>query len=231
MMAAMKALVGVWALLGAVAACAGTAPGAGSSVPAPGAGSGFPAATSSSRTTAASAATPSWPAHDGRAELDALIERMIADRRWFATIGAAFSAAGVKANRIDLDISSANADAPGLIAAHFGVPAEVLNVTSDGTGIQLLHTGWVHLHIARSDGSEPADNDYSLDWVSDRPGPGSGHCGREVGFLVAWDGVMDLPCAPGGWTIFVTDGPDRIGSGHAVVASDATVDLAIALSR
>ncbi len=138
-------------------------------------------------------------------------------------------------NRVDLAISSANAAAPALIAAHFGVPPEMLTVTSDGTGIALLPWGKVRGRIVEADGSPPANPDaLTLGWVSDHPGPGSGDCGGgDIGYGVGDDGRFELPCQPGGWTISITDNskPDRkeVGRTHVVVPPGLPVDVVIKL--
>ena len=165
------------------------------------------------------------------AELRALQERMTDDRDWLATIPAAmtFSSVDITANRAELGISSANPQAAALIMAHYGVGADKLRVISDGTGILLLPRGTVHGHIVRADGRAPGANEWNLNWSPDRPT--DGECGSEVGFGVSEDGVFDLPCAPGGWTISVqapvADGWVDIGKAHVVVPAGGDVELSI----
>jgi hypothetical protein len=166
-------------------------------------------------------------------ELQALLERIVEERDWLRTIDAAFVSGGVDEarNRVDLEISSANRAAAELIAAHFGVGPEVIHVTTDGTGIQLLPRGTVRGRVVRADGSPPGENGWSIAWTSDQPGAGSGDCGTEVGVGVAPDGRFSIPCAPGGWTILIQeadgDGSRDIGSGHVVVPPGLAVDVVI----
>ena len=70
------------------------------------------------------------------AELVALMERISVDDAWFETIDAKLTGVSLDTigNRVDVEISSTNAAAPGLIANHFAVPPGLLNVVSDGTG-------------------------------------------------------------------------------------------------
>ncbi len=171
-----------------------------------------------------------------KADLQALVERIVADRDWLRTIDATFVAGGVDeaANRIDLEISSANPDAARLIAEHYGVAPGLLNVTSDGTGIQLLPRGKVRGRVVNADGT-PAASDGSLDvgWSPDHEGAGTGECGSEVGLGVGEGGRFVLPCAPGGWTITITDEATHreVGHAHVVVPSGLAVDVVIRLDR
>lgn len=171
-----------------------------------------------------------------RAELEALVERIVNDADWLQTIDAAFMGAGVDEmqNRVDLEISSGNAAAPALLLQHFGVGPDLLSVTSDGTGIQLQPKGRVRGRVVNADGT-PAASDGSLTviWEPDVPGAGSGECGGgDVGYGVGENGRFELPCHPGGWTISITDDsrPVReVGRGHVVVPPGRAVDLLITL--
>ncbi len=169
------------------------------------------------------------------ADLEALAERITQDLDWFRSIDAAFTSAGLDEinNQVELGISTANAAAPGLILEHFGVPPEELSITSDGTGVQLQPRGKVRIRVTKADGSPPGPNEYMLAWEPDRPGAGAGDCGSEVGQGIPPNGRVELPCAPGGWTIKVQT-PDAagwhdIGSAHAVVPPGLAVDLAITI--
>jgi hypothetical protein len=174
-----------------------------------------------------------------KADLEALMERIVNDRDWFKTIDAAFTGAGLDEmqNLVDLEISSANPAAPALILQHFGVGPAVLSIESDGTGIQLQPRGKVRGRVLLANGKPPpADSSLSLDWSPDVPPPGSGECGiGDMGFGVGQDGRFELPCAPGGWTIKVfaetPNGRKLVGQGHVVVPPGLAVNVVIRLSR
>ena len=143
--------------------------------------------------------------------------------------------ADIMANVTDVEISSANPGAPALIVAHYGVPADMLRVSSDGTGIRLLERGMIRGTVLLADGSAPPpDAILEVSWEPDRPGPGSGDCGvGDMGYGVGRGGAIELPCAPGGWTITIldeTDGSTPVGSGHVVVPPDETVEVEITLA-
>ncbi|HEU0244234.1 MAG TPA: hypothetical protein VFQ75_10040 [Candidatus Limnocylindrales bacterium] len=165
-------------------------------------------------------------------ELSALQDRLAADREWLRTIPATmtFSSVDVMANRTELGISSANAQAAALILAHYGVGADMLSVVSDGTGILLEPRGTVNGTVVLVDGSAPGQNDWALAWVPDRP-QGGGDCGEMVGYGVSPDGLFTIDCAPGGWTFRVQapagDGWRDIGSGHVVVRSEQASDVRV----
>ena len=174
-----------------------------------------------------------------KADLEALMDRLVKDVDWFRTIDAAFMGAGLDelGNKVDLEISSSNAAAPGLILEHFGVGPAVLSISSDGTGIQLQPKGKVRGRVLRADGTPAAsDGSLTVNWVSDHPGPGSGECGGgDIGYAVGEGGRFELPCAPGGWTISITtsSGQDvtEVGRRHVVVPPGLAVDLVIRLDR
>jgi hypothetical protein len=78
------------------------------------------------------------------AELRDLQDRISADwrARWIADIPAAMEHVGVdiSSNIVEVGISSANPDAPGIIEAHYGA-GDRLRVESDGTGQALIPWG------------------------------------------------------------------------------------------
>ena len=166
--------------------------------------------------------------------LDALQERITADWDWMASIGARPMGAGVEVigNLVSLQVSSANALAPSLILAHYGVPADMLRVDSDGTGVFLLPRGRIRGTVVTADGSTTTAGDLMLDWSGDGPG----ECGGgDVGFGVD-HGRFELPCSPGGWTIEVTrprpgEGWEVVGRGHVVVPAGGIVELRIVLDE
>ncbi len=168
-------------------------------------------------------------------ELNALTERLFADRDWYATIDATPMSGGafIMDNRVELQISSANPQAPALISAHFGVPPDMLRVTSDGTGIQLEERGTVNLAIVTADGKAPGLNGLDVTWSPDRPD--GRDCGNMTGIVVPPDGVLSIPCAPGGWTIAIQaragDAWTPVGTGHVVVPSGGNVTLTITLDK
>jgi hypothetical protein len=178
-------------------------------------------------------------ATSSRADLEALMDRIAKDDDWFRTIDAKLMGAGLDEihNLVDVEISSANAAAPGLIADHFGAGPALLKVTSDGTGIELQPKGKVRGRVVNADGS-PALGDGSLtvNWASDHPGAGSGDCGGgDIGYGVGEHGRFELPCAPGRWTISITSDDDgnvtELGRAHVVVPPGLAVDLVIHLDR
>ena len=167
-----------------------------------------------------------------------LQDRIAADWDWMRTIDARATGVGadIEANVTDLEISSANPLAPALILAHYGVPADMLRVTSDGTGILLLAKGTVRGTVVRADGTPPDPRaSLNVEWASDHPGAGSGDCGGgDVGYGVGANGRFELPCAPGGWTITITDMDHDfapLGHGHVVVRPGEAVRLTITLDR
>jgi hypothetical protein len=175
-----------------------------------------------------------------KADLEALMNRIVEDADWFRTIDAKLMGAGLDEmhNLVDVEISSANPAAPALIAAHFGVGSSVLAVSSDETGIELQPRGKVRGRVVNADGKPPAaDGSLMLDWTSDVPPPGGGQCGiGDVGYGPGEGGRFELPCAPGGWTIVVresvpNDGWKEVGRGHVVVPPGLAVDLVIRLDR
>ena len=81
-------------------------------------------------------------------------------------------------NVVQIEISSANPDAPRLIVEHYaeklGIPTEMLDVVSDGTGVKLLPFGWVKGVVVQADGSEPGYNDLMVDGRGATPGTAVG---------------------------------------------------------
>ncbi len=167
-------------------------------------------------------------------QLRDLQERIGLDGAWMRDIGAQWTGVGADemANVTDLEISSANPLAPALILAHYGVPADMLRITSDGTGILLKERGTVHASVVTADGKVPAQQGLWPLWTPDRP-MGSGDCGSEVGMGLDEEGTFQIDCAPGGWTfeIRAEGGIDMpvVGRGHVVVPEGGDVDLVITL--
>jgi hypothetical protein len=162
------------------------------------------------------------------AALRALQDRVTSDIDWLRGIKAAAMSIGVDvvANHTFLELSSANPDAPALALAHYGVPADELAVTEDGTGAALLPRGTIDLTVAVTDGGAVPTGGWDLDFAGD--GPGS--CGEMVGYAITPGSVVQIPCQVGGWTVKVLD-ENRVvvASGHVTVVADEHVKLEIAV--
>ncbi len=169
-------------------------------------------------------------------QLRDLQDRIASDGAWLRTIDAQLEGVGADemANVTDLSISSSNPLAAALIVAHYGIPADMLRVTSDGTGILLKRRGTVHVTVVRADGRAPGVPGLWPLWSPDRK-VGGGDCGGEVGIGLTEAGTFQIDCAPGGWTfeIRADGGIDMpvIGRGHVVVPEGGDVDLVIHLER
>ena len=165
-------------------------------------------------------------------QLRDLQDRISADWDWLHTIDAQATGVGadVFINAVVLSISSANPQATALILSHYAVPADMLKVDSDGSGILLQPRGTIEGTVRTSDGKAPGANALDLRWkpdiLDDRD------CGSGTGLGLAPDGTFKLPCAPGGWTISLEGifrGGTTAGSAHVVVPPGTTVKLLITL--
>jgi hypothetical protein len=141
----------------------------------------------------------------------------------------------IKRNAVSIDVSSANPDAPRLvaegIAARLGVPANLVTVDSDGTGVLLLPFGQIQIRLIGSDGGRIA-KPWSLDWRFD--GPQLGGCGPGGDMWVGFNerGVLRTACNPGTWMIDVLDDKDRVvGRGEAVIRADELTKVTITLDE
>ncbi|HYO44500.1 MAG TPA: hypothetical protein VES19_14980, partial [Candidatus Limnocylindrales bacterium] len=159
------------------------------------------------------------PARWSEAELRAVQDRF--DWRWpgFAAVDADPQGAGVDTvrNVVTIDISSANPDALRLIAerlaADLGVPVEMLEVTSDGTGVALLPYGTVKGVVVLAGGAKPGANSLTVDGRAET----IGSCGGgDMGYGVGEDGRFEIPCRVGTYTLEIT-GPGPGGDGGVVV--------------
>ncbi len=162
------------------------------------------------------------------AALRALQDRVTSDIDWLRGIKAAAMSIGVDvvANHTFLELSSANPDAPALALAHYGVPADELAVTEDGTGAALLPRGTIDLTVTVTGGGAVPTGGWDLDFVGD--GPGS--CGEMVGYAITPGSVVQIPCQIGGWTVRLLDGNRAVvASGHVTVVADKHVKLEIAV--
>jgi len=167
-------------------------------------------------------------------QLRDLQDRISSDWDWMRGIGALATGVGadIIANATSLEISSTNAAAPGMIRTHYGVPADMLKIDSDGSGILLQPRGMIEGTVRTAEGKAPGENGLDLRWKPDVAN--GGDCGSEVGLGLAPDGAFKLPCAPGGWTISLKvsvagDGWADVGSAHVVVPPGDTVKLLITL--
>ena len=90
------------------------------------------------------------------AELNDLQNRLVADRPFFRAIPAFLSttSADIIGNVVEISISSAVPDAAQRIVAHFGIPPEMLRVSSDGTGLLLQPTGRILGRVVAPPGTD-----------------------------------------------------------------------------
>ena len=168
-------------------------------------------------------------------ELNALTDRLFAEREWYRSIDAAPMAGGamIMDNRVELQISSANPQAPALIRAHFGVGPDMLEIMADGTGIALQPRGTLVIRVLTADGKAPGKTAIEPSWTPDRPD--GRECGEFVGYLIPPDGVLTIGCAPGGWTVTLQvragEGWRSVGSGHVVVPPGGRAEVTITLDE
>ena len=164
--------------------------------------------------------------------LRALQEKIGGDLDWIRILQARTLSVGVDtiANLVDMEISSRDPVAAGIVAAHYGVPPDMLRVTSDGTGVALMPWGTVKGTVVTTGGHAPGANSLILRWRSDGPGD----CGGgDIGYGVGADGSFELPCIVGTWTMFVQamepGGWTDVGHGQVVVPANGTVHVRIVL--
>lgn len=164
------------------------------------------------------------PARWSERELRAVQDRI--DWRWagFTAVRAAPQGVGVDIvrNVVTVEVSSANPDAPRTIAerlaAELDVPVAMFDVTSDGTGVELLPSGTVKGVVVLADGSKPGENELMVDGRADR----IGHCGGgDIGYGVRADGRFEIPCVVGGYTMEIK--ARGAGDGEWVVVGQAHV--------
>jgi hypothetical protein len=170
-------------------------------------------------------------------DLRDLQDRIGRDWDWMRAFAIAPIGVGVDvaANRVHLEISSADPKAAARIVAHYAVPASMIGVESDGTGALLFPLGDIRGRVVDSIGKQPGEavaGELSLAWTSD----GLGRCGSgDVGYGVAGDGSFGLPCSAGGHTVdvqyLVGDTWTTVASGHVVVIAGETAELVIRLSQ
>jgi hypothetical protein len=139
----------------------------------------------------------------------------------------------IKRNTVSIDVSSANPDAPRIvaegIAARLGVPGDLVSVESDGTGVLLLPFGEIQIRLVGADGRRIAAPS-SLDWRYESTD--LGECGPGGDMWIGFNerGLLRTSCNPGTWTIEVLDDKDRVvGRGEAVVRADELTKVTITL--
>lgn len=110
--------------------------------------------------------------------------------------------ASITDNVVSVDISSANPNAAAIIVGHYGAPAGMIRVQSDGTGAALLPWGKVTGRVLTADGRAPGLNNLALSNGSPQDPPGS--CGGgDIGYGVGPEGSIEFPCQAGRRTIQV----------------------------
>ncbi len=111
----------------------------------------------------------------------------------------------ISGNAVHIEISSANPEAPSLIAtalaSRLGVPRAMFRVESDGTGVSRMPIGKVKGIVVLADGSGPGpDNGLMIGGRSEGPG----RCYTEpFGVGPDADGRFTIPCTVGTWVITV----------------------------
>ena len=172
------------------------------------------------------------------------------DLDWLRKVDAEGEGVGadIVRNIVQIEISSANPEAPRLIVDHYarklGIPPEMLDVVSDGTGVKLMPTGIVDGIVVTAAGRRPGPNDLIVDTEPERAGICEGW-GTSSG--VANNGSFKLVCTRGDWTVRLkAPGPNAsddnvynlppdelVTVGHATftVRADRTIDIRISLDE
>ena len=169
-------------------------------------------------------------------ELRDVQARVPFDDGWYERFDASVQGVGahITENLVEIEVSSANPDAPRLIAdaiaRRLDVPVEILRVTSDGTGVELLPWGTVRGIVTWSDGT-PAGGELDVRWVTH----GIGGCGGgDIGYGVGRGGEFRVPCRIGTYTIEIwasrgDDSSVRVGHVEATVREDRTTRVRVRL--
>jgi hypothetical protein len=168
-------------------------------------------------------------------DLRALQDQIVADWDWMRPLGIAPMGVGANemANRVEVEVSSANPNTAAIVLEHYAAPVGMLVVESDGTGAALVPEGLVKGRVLDSLGKPPGPalaSELTIAWTSD----GRGDCSAGAGHGVGANGRFELPCQAGGHTIevqiLVREGPARaLASGHVIAIAHGTVGLEIRL--
>ncbi len=164
------------------------------------------------------------------ADLEQFSSRLVGGEAWFRTIPAYLAGYGpnIMANRVEVEISSADPSAPAKIKAHYGWTDEVVIVTSDGTGVLLLPKGTLRITALDAQGRPVAG--LACVAISDLAGAQEP---RPVPMpTTGRDGVCEFEVAATGYAIQLERGeapPVIVGTGSAVVTKGTTSRVTIRL--
>lgn len=161
-------------------------------------------------------------------ELNALAGRFDRQDPWFSTIPAVLYGSGpdVGTNRFDLEISTADPRAEGLVLEHFKLGTDILQVTIDGTGALLLERGTLRIRAVDKHGAGIPG--IACAAYADVAGAYDSH---PVPMPTTNDGgicLLQLPAT--GYWVRLEEGegpPTVVGIGRAVVTPHSTTDLTI----
>ena len=170
------------------------------------------------------------------ADLRSYLDRIQAERAWFAAAGAPLSFAEISEpdNDVVAYVSSADPNAPAAIVKHFG-GAGWLRVVSDGIGEWKGGTGVLRVIVVDKAGAQVAPSEgeeWHCQVKPDDPAAWAGGSG-----IVGPDGVCAFsgPLGATGYDITIVRlaGVDErvIGHGRAVVAKDRTTEVTIPVAR
>lgn len=145
------------------------------------------------------------------AELGELAERVVSERGWLATIGAAFINVGVHVdeNLVVLRISSANPRASEQIVTHLAAQ-DRLRVESDGTGAKLLPPGTLQVTAVDALGRPVPDLDCVP--IPDVVGAYEG----DIGYSTTAQGICQIPVRASGYVVrlWAAVGTQLVEVGH-----------------
>jgi hypothetical protein len=164
------------------------------------------------------------------ADLDQFASRLVGDEAWFRTIPAYLAGYGpnIMANRVEVEISSADLSAPAKIKAHYGWTDEVVIVTSDGTGVLLLPKGTLRITALNAQG-RPVTG-LACVAISDIDGAQESRPAPMP--TTGSDGVCEFEVAATAYTIQLERGSaptEVVATGRAVVAKGTTARVTIRL--
>ena len=161
------------------------------------------------------------------AHLQGQVARLDHDDAWFAQIPAVLTSYGVDtaANRLFLRISSAAVDAAARIAEHYGWPADLAIVESDGTGALLLPTG-IAVMTVRTGAGVPVSGVQCVP-IPDLPGA---YEVPETRLTTDRNGVCRAVLPATGYWLRIESGegpPTVIGVTRMVVSAGSTVQVSV----